>query len=391
MITSSMIEIDGSLLEGGGQMLRVSTAMACILQRSTRIFGIRANRRPKGGLGAQHAAGLRLASKISGMAFHGAELGSSTVEILPTDVTSATIREINEDCGTAGAISLMIQVSYLVASYSTRSEASPMSISLRGGTNVLASPPMDHLIHVLQPILTHMGLAIDLRIIKRGYYPVGGGLVEMMVHRLDKPMTAISLIDQGHLLEIRGVICALNCNTDVLRSIKRDMEKYIKRLFAPMLPNISDLIGEIVIEEGSPHPLHTHHRGNKGDKRQKKMNTTVSIQLYASASTGAILSANALYDDADINIDSLVDDFYELFRSGAAIDEHTADQLLLPMALAHGMSQMLVAPPSRLSSLHLDSVIHILKEYLGPDVCSIEAQSNGCRLITVHGIGCRPS
>ena len=48
-----MIEIDGSLYEGGGQTIRIGVALAVILRRKTRIFKIRAGRQNPG-LGNQH-------------------------------------------------------------------------------------------------------------------------------------------------------------------------------------------------------------------------------------------------------------------------------------------------------------------------------------------------
>jgi len=80
--------------------------------------------------------------------------------------------EMIEDCGTAGAISLILQVSLPVLIYSN-----PMRLILRGGTDVLASPPIDHTKNVLLPLLHRMGVNVNIDTTSRGFYPKGGGEV----------------------------------------------------------------------------------------------------------------------------------------------------------------------------------------------------------------------
>jgi len=60
----SPILIDGSTLEGGGQILRNSVAFACLTQKPIKIVKIRA-KRDKPGLKPQHLTGIQLVASIS--------------------------------------------------------------------------------------------------------------------------------------------------------------------------------------------------------------------------------------------------------------------------------------------------------------------------------------
>ena len=63
--TTKLQELDGSLHEGGGQMIRISIGLCALLQKSVKLFNIRAGR-TKPGLKAQHMSGLQIVHQMMG-------------------------------------------------------------------------------------------------------------------------------------------------------------------------------------------------------------------------------------------------------------------------------------------------------------------------------------
>ena len=72
-----MIELEGSLGEGGGQILRTSLALSMCTSQPFTLERIRA-RRPKPGLMRQHLTCVQAAVAVSGATASGAEPGRST-------------------------------------------------------------------------------------------------------------------------------------------------------------------------------------------------------------------------------------------------------------------------------------------------------------------------
>jgi len=145
-------EIDGSLLEGGGQILRVCSTLSSILNIPVHITKIRAGRKTPG-LSAQHSAGITTLTKLTDGHEEGNTVGSVDLNLTPGTTISQDTFKI--DIGTAGAITLVIQslLPTVLFSGSKRPHGGEMTFEIVGGTNVSFSPPIDHLYHVLLPIL----------------------------------------------------------------------------------------------------------------------------------------------------------------------------------------------------------------------------------------------
>ncbi len=168
-----MIEIDGSYGEGGGQILRTAIALSCVTGKAVRIHSIRANR-PKPGLAAQHLKGIEAAKTITNAKVEGLRLGSTEVTFTPGSIRGGRYRI---DIGTAGSITLLLQTVLLPLVFADRES----TLEIRGGTDVAWSPPVDYFRNVTLRALEELGITCTLELLKRGYYPKGGGLVRLNI------------------------------------------------------------------------------------------------------------------------------------------------------------------------------------------------------------------
>jgi RNA 3'-terminal phosphate cyclase (ATP) len=81
------------------------------------------------------------------------------------------------------------------------------TLILRGGTNASNAPQIDYTERIFIPFLKqHFNLNPRLKVVKRGYYPKGGGLVTVSVPMLPlgSSLPPITLVDRGALKHIHG-------------------------------------------------------------------------------------------------------------------------------------------------------------------------------------------
>jgi RNA 3'-phosphate cyclase len=173
-----LIKVDGSYGEGGGAVLRITTALSAVTSKPVHITNIRAGR-PKPGLMPQHLNAVKSIADLSSASVSGLELGSTEIIFNPGILRGGNY---NIDVKTAGSITLILQAFMIPAAFAD----DPVNITIIGGTDVRWSPSVDYLENVTLPILRLMGYNAKTKMKRRGHYPRGGGILELTVEPIRK-------------------------------------------------------------------------------------------------------------------------------------------------------------------------------------------------------------
>jgi len=188
-----MIVIDGSHMEGGGQIVRTAIALSAINQEPTRIENIRAGR-CNPGLKNQHLYAIKTAAEICHAEVEGLELGSNSVTFYPKGINGG---DYKIDIKTAGSITLLLQLLIPITLFSE--EKTTLKIS--GGTDVKWSPSSEYFKNIFLAFLKHFGIDISYEIKSRGFYPKGGGEIVFKSFPW-KNKKRVNISERGKLKEI---------------------------------------------------------------------------------------------------------------------------------------------------------------------------------------------
>ncbi|MCK4452791.1 RNA 3'-terminal phosphate cyclase [candidate division WOR-3 bacterium] len=195
-----MINIDGSYLEGGGQILRTAIALSTITKQSVRILNIRKGRE-KPGLRPQHFHGITAAAQICSATVQGLKINSIEIIFSPGKIKGGTY---TIDTKTAGSVTLILQTLIPIGIFSE----SALELIIKGGTAVPFSPTIEYFLHIVHHILKIMGVSIFSDIRRHGFYPRGGG--EIFVEIKSGEIRNINLMERGALQKIDVVSIASN-------------------------------------------------------------------------------------------------------------------------------------------------------------------------------------
>jgi RNA 3'-terminal phosphate cyclase (ATP) len=188
-----MLTIDGSVGEGGGQILRTSLSLSMITGRPVRIERIRA-KRPKAGLMRQHLACVLAAQAVSGAQVSGAELGSQTLVFEPGALRPG---EHAFAVGSAGSCLLVLQTVLPVLMLA----GAPSKLKLSGGTHNPLAPNFHFIERAFLPQLARLGVKVEVVLRRHGFYPAGGGEMWATIEPAVQGLRPFDLLDRGALQE----------------------------------------------------------------------------------------------------------------------------------------------------------------------------------------------
>lgn len=184
------VQIDGSVGEGGGQILRSALSLSIITGRPFHIENIRSGRQ-KPGLMRQHLTAVQAATSISSASVSGAEIGSTQLHFESGEVLGG---DYAFSVGSAGSAVLVCQTVLLPLLRATKESR----VLFEGGTHNPYSPPFNFLEKAFIPLLRKMGAKIDLKLIRPGFYPSGGGAFEVQVTPCTE-LKALILLERGEI------------------------------------------------------------------------------------------------------------------------------------------------------------------------------------------------
>jgi len=351
------VGIDGSFKEGGGQILRNASALGVITQQRIYVDNIR-SKRPKPGLRPQHLTGLELMADICGGVLMNGEVGSTIVNLDPGRLT---VGNFSGDCVTAGSVTLLIQSILPCLLFATPDkEGNEIStVELRGGTDVGMAPPIDYLRYVLMPLLkSKFGIDMEIDLVRRGFNPVGGGIVRLKVRCLpkDQPLPAIDLTDPGtiSLMTIHSFAAGRFLVAKGEQQVVNDAVNDLKALFGM---SIEDML-----------EIHT-----KRETDQTAVESGAGCCIVAQSTTGQIFGSTGMTEirsgrkkaqetSGDRRKSSAGSDaafeIYNFIEKNTGVDDWMQDQLILFMALASGTSRIRVWGPTS----HTETAIHVVQQ-----------------------------
>ena len=213
-----LLEIDGSYGEGGGQILRTSIALSTYTKTPIKIIKIRANR-PNPGIKPQHYIAIKSIKELCNAETNGLEIGSSTLTFLPGDIKGGKYKF---NIGTAGSITLVFQA-IILASLRTKEST---TVQVTGGTHVKWSPSWDYFQHVFLQILKRIGISINTKLIKHGFYPKGGGKAEITIHPVKK-IQSLQLDKIQQFPYVNGVVHIANLPDHISSRMKHAATKLL--------------------------------------------------------------------------------------------------------------------------------------------------------------------
>jgi RNA 3'-terminal phosphate cyclase (ATP) len=319
-----MIEIDGSEGEGGGQVVRNSCALSLVTSKPFRITQAR-GKRSKPGLMRQHVTAVEAAARIGGAEVIGAAVGSDTLEFRPGAVQPGEYRFA---VGTAGSTSLVLQTVLMPLILAS----GPSRLVLEGGTHNMLAPPFDFIERTFLPIINRMGPTVEARLIRHGFYPRGGGRIEVDV--TPAPLASIDCLDCGEMSEGIAQVLFTGLPAEIAQRMIARLRKDL-----PDWPDEAFTIRELPADQGPGVILMIEAR-------------KAHVTEIASGFGQLGVPAERLAKTAAGRLKGYV-------ASGAFAGPYLADQLVLPFALAGGGSFTTVKP-----SGHLLTAIPLAERFL---------------------------
>jgi RNA 3'-terminal phosphate cyclase (ATP) len=346
-LSAHIVKIDGSQGEGGGQIVRTAVSLSAITGKPVEVTNIRANRKNPG-LRPQHLAGIKIIAELFHGKFENLKVGAEWIRFSPSDRFEGG--SIKFDIGTAGSIPLTLMTVIPAVSFSNNN----LHIEITGGTDVKASPTIDYIKHVVAKSYLSIGSKFSVDVLKRGYYPNGGGIVQSTINPCRSPEPIEFLASR--YLEPKIISVCSQLPVDIA---KRQISSALIALEKKDI-RCSNYTASI---ESSNSP------GS-------------SILVYCASDQGIYIGGDSIGElgkRAEVVGLEAAERFLQSILAKATIDSFLADMLVVPVALSKGRSRYRVARVTR----HLLTNLRVVSDIVG---CKYNIDNHGGNyIVTVEG------
>jgi RNA 3'-terminal phosphate cyclase (ATP) len=340
-----IIKIDGSLGEGGGQILRTALSLSAITQTPFEIYNIRANRKVPG-LSHQHLQAVNSTAQICNAEVAGNQLRSTDLRFYPGETQAGTY---HFNIGTAGSVALVLQTIFYPLSLANKHS----SIIIVGGTHVPHSPCVDYLRQQWLHFLKKIGFDAEIQTLKAGFYPRGGGEILVKINP-SNPQHPLRINDRGKLIQVEGLSTVSNLDVNIAQ---RQQLQAGKRFLGQSIPH------QISLSE-----IPSFGKG-----------TMLLLVGKFEYSQCCYFGLGAIGKRAETVADEACNEFFTFLKTRGAIDEYLADQLIIPLALTKGTSQFITPRITQ----HLLTNTEIVKLFL-PVTIDISGNLHEEGVIIIH-------
>jgi RNA 3'-terminal phosphate cyclase (ATP) len=321
-----MIEIDGSFGEGGGQILRTSLSLSCLLNKPFHLFNIRKGRK-KPGLMPQHLMGIRSLKLISNAKVKGDSEGSTELSFEPGEVKAG---DYFFDIGTAGSTSLLLQA-ILPALIFAKIRS---SLTLKGGTHVPFSPPFHYITRVFIPMLNKLGVGVRATIESYGFYPKGGGKVNVEITP-SEVIKGMNFLERGEIKKVTGISGVGNLPISIA---ERQRDATLK-IFSSI-----GIKAEIEILS-----VPTPGQG-----------TFIFLEVLTDNCIAGFSSLGERGKKAELVGEEAAKNLLDYYSTSACLDHHLSDQIVLYLAIAQDESSLTTSEISN----HLLTNLWVMDKFL---------------------------
>jgi RNA 3'-terminal phosphate cyclase (ATP) len=341
--------IDGSQGEGGGQILRTSISLAAITGKPVEVVNIR-SKRPNPGLRPSHLASVKVVADLFGAKVENLKVGAEWVRFEPSGKFAGGTARV--DIGTAGSIPLTLMAAIPAVALSNNS----LEIEVTGGTDVKASPTIDYMRYIVADAYRSAGIKFSIDVLKRGYYPKGGGMVRAVVEPCRSP-SAVEFLNGRHVSPKIASVCS-------------QLPKHVAER------QISSAL--LALEKAG---VHSH---SYSASFETALSPGTSILVYSVSDLGGPYiggdSIGEIGKRAEQVGQEAAERYLQSALAGAAVDPFLADMMVLPLSLSRGVSRYRVAKVTE----HLRTNLQVAGQMTG---CrhEIHPLSENDHVVTIEG------